>query len=256
MKLVSSKELFAETAFTMMATSDIASALPRPVVQTSTSTTNQIQKSATAVAFHKSAQIITSSTTNSANVTASNLTMFALLGNQKTTLVQEIHMLLSPLSGALKIANAYAVQMVNAQKAPTGTPASAHAHAHHKNVKKSTIHGTLLPVSADVAHQAFVDQTNTSIPSAAAANKSHKLALSAISGMLTWRLEKETVFFPQKLAMMVITGALPSVAASGLSNHARTVNSGMCSLKHASLKTPIPLAMKATTGMSLKTIAC
>jgi hypothetical protein len=111
-------------------------------------------------------------------------------------------------------------------------------------------------VSADAAHQAFVDQTNTSIPSAAAANKSHKLALSAISGMLTWRLEKETVFFPQKLAMMVITGALPSVAASGLSNHARTVNSGMCSLTHASLKTPIPLAMKATTGMSLKTIAC
>ena len=140
----------------MMATSDIASALPRPVVQTSTSTTNQIQKSATAVAFHKSAQIITSSTTNSANVTASNLTMFALLGNQKTTLVQEIQMLLTPLSGALKIANAYAVQMVNAQKAPTGTPASAHAHAHHKNVKKSTIHGTLLPVSADAAISALM----------------------------------------------------------------------------------------------------
>lgn len=159
---MSSRELFAKPAFTMMVTSDIASALTRTVVQTSTSTT--IQMSATAVAFHKSAHRITFSTTYSANVTVSNLTMSVILGNQQTTLVQENQRLISSLSGALKIANAYAVQMETAQQAPTGTPASAHAHAHHKNVLMRNKHGTLLLVTADAAHQAFVAQTNSTTP--------------------------------------------------------------------------------------------
>lgn len=223
-EVVPSRELFAHTANTMMATSDIASAITRLVVQTSTSTT--LQTSATAVAFHKFAQTITFSTTNNANVTVSNLTQSVLLTNQQITQL-EIQELLSSLSGALKIANAYVVQMATAQMAPTGTPANAHAHAHQSNVMIMTKHGTLLPVSADAAHQAFVDQTNTTTPSAAAANKSPKTALQAISGMLTLSLEKETVFNPQQFAMMVSTGALPSVAVSQLRLNAQLVNSGM-----------------------------
>lgn len=49
-------------------------------------------------------------------------------------------------------------------------------------------------MSANAAHLAFADQTNSTTHSTVHANKLHKIAVSAISGMSTRQLETETVF--------------------------------------------------------------